>query len=92
MVQQLDKKKCQRGKFLKSPFKIPFSGIYLCTHGVLLGEDHLSKEENVQQYIEPESTDARVVEIDDQVTFNKNVKQRLYTEEPAIEFSMRQTR
>jgi hypothetical protein len=42
MVQQLDKKKRQRG------------------------EDHLSKEENVQQHIEPESTDARVVEIDEQ--------------------------
>ena len=85
MVQQLDKKKRQCGKFFKSYF-------YIDTHGVLLGEDHLSKEENVQQHIEPKSTDARVVEIDEQVTYNKNVKQRLYTEEPAIEFSMRQTR
>ena len=71
MVQQPDKKKRQRGKFLKLSFSFFFSSrVYIYTHDVLLGEDHLSKEENVQQYIEPESTDARVVEIEQQVSWN----------------------
>ena len=39
----------------------------LHTHNFLLGEDHLSQEENVQQHIEPESADTRVAEIE-QVT------------------------
>ena len=86
MVQQPHEKKWQRGEFSRKSF------FDLCTDDLLAGEDHISKEENVQQHIEPESTDARVVEIDEQVTYNKNVKQPQYTEEPAIEFSMRQTR
>ena len=66
----LTRKSASAVSFSKSIFSFFSSQVYFYTHEFLLGEDNLSKKENVQQHIEPKPTDARVVKIKQQVTEN----------------------